>query len=229
MPLLPGLDGAEATVGPSLTDLLDTITEEQAAELVTQAQAWKTGEGGQTSAELDADSDEEPATMDEADEMGEGEEVAEGEEVEEGDAEAEAKADELEAAGDYDGMLSWAETTTEELNTLSEDLSALLDTAEENEESGADPDGVQEAIDALEPLVEQAQEHSDAAAAAAKAEDPKACGEACLRLERVLRRARALLVQAQACADSTSVGGTTVEDEPAVKLWADRSRPKVDF
>lgn len=220
MPILPGL--AEEPVSPSLTDYLDELTPETIAELVAEAAAAAVGDSADPdAAEGGTDSEDAP----EGDVEG-----ADGEAEEElSDEEVETRASELGEAGDFDAITSWSESALEEASTIRDSLAELHKQAEVDEESGADPDAIEELLERADELVERATEADSEASDAAKAEDPKACAEAALRVERAVRALRAMMEEAKAFADVTTTTEAGFADEPAVKLWAERTMPKAGF
>lgn len=211
MPMLPALQGDKSNATPALADVLDQLDEDQVAELVATAEAAGFGSDEGTPAEEKSDPPDEAA--------------AEGDI----DMDAEPAADEVDAvAGQgFDEMASWVSTSVEALGSQVDAISASVDAATEGAESGAEPDEAQAALDQaeeLQTLVEELQTEFDDAQSA---EDAHAAGVACLKIEKATRK-MALLAQLAATAAETtdSVAPAGVEDEPAVKLWAERTASK---
>jgi len=210
MPILPGLAGTAVPAG-SLTDVLDALAPDQIAELVAEAAG-------------SSDPDADPVEGGEDDTDGEAEE-----EGELSDEEVEARATELGDAGELEAITTWSERAIESLNAAREQLAEMHTTAEAEAERGADPDAIEALLDRADELVEQAVEADDEAAAAAKSEDAKACAEAALRVHRFARAMRALIQEAQPYTETTTTDEATAADEPAVKLWAERTKLDAGF
>lgn len=206
MPVLPALmNPGDKSQAPSLADVLDQLDESQVAELVATAEA--AGFGEDSPAEEAAESDEEAAA--------------------EGDLDTEPSEEDVNAvAGQgFEEMSSWVTSSVEGLGAQVDAISASVDAASEGEETGAEPDEAQAALEQAQELQATVEELQGEYEAAEKAEDAHAAGVACLKIEKAVRK-MALLAQLAATAAETtdSVEPAGVADEPAVKLWAERTK-----
>lgn len=207
MPVLPALMDDKSQAAPALADVLDQLDESQVAELVATAEA--AGFGSDTPAEESG----EPA--DEA--------AAEGDE----DLDAEPTAEDAAAVGaqGFDEMSAWVTTSVDGLGAQLDAISASADAALEGEEAGAEPDEAQAALEQAQELQAVVEELQGEYAAAEKAEDAHAAGVACLKIEKATRKMGLLVQLAATAAETTdSVEPAGVADEPAVKLWAERTK-----
>lgn len=225
MPILPGLmnEGGAAAEAPSITELLDSLELEQVQELVTLLTAEDVG--GEEDETEGADEGEEPPGDGEEPEGEPPSEEVETEEETEQDAEARSYADSLAESGDLAELSKWAEDSLAEAEACVDELEVLLDTATKAEEQGADPEAVEEVLERVQSLFERAEEAAEEVITEVKAENAKGAAEAALRVEKLMRRIHAAKEDAIAAADVTSTTPSPM-DEPALKVWAERTRPK---
>jgi hypothetical protein len=212
MPVLPALMNQDtAAAAPSLADILGGLDELAMGELVASAEAAGFGGDGEA-----ADEDgEEPA-----------EEEAADEEVEDVEAEPEEADVEEVAAKGFESMTSWVASAREALDPQLEALQAAFDTATAGVDEGADPDSIEPLIEKATELCETADVAVEEANAAAEAQDAHACAIAALRVERIGRVISKMVEQAATFAETTAAPEAGFDDEPAVKLWAERTSPK---
>ncbi len=218
MPMLPGLmdDKATAAAPSALADLLSGLDDIMMGELIAAAEA--AGFGSDVAIEAAEEGEEV---------MEEGEEAAEeaAEDAEEGEEPSEQDVQEVAAQG-FDQITEWSASARETLGSLLEQLEGYLTAAQEGEEMGAEPDSIEPLVEKANELIETADEAVSECTDAAKAEDAHACALAALRLERVTRVMNKLVEQAATFAETTTAPEAGFNDEPAVKLWAERTAPK---
>ncbi len=221
MPMLPGLmDPAASAVGPTLADILTDLDDLTMADLIASAEA--AGFGGEPVEEVVEEEGAEEAAeevVEEAAEEGE-EAAADGEEVAE-----EADVEEVASQG-FAQMTDWATSARETLASQLETLEEMKSAAEANVEAGADPDSIEPLVEKGNELLEQADEALTECLDAAKAEEAHPCAVAALKIERIARVFGKLVEQAATFAETTSAPEAGFNDEPAVKLWAERTAPK---
>ena len=234
MPILPALMGAPeagAPAAPTLVDIISQLDEEMVTELLTAADAAGFGvtvDDEEPPAETDEEPPVEEVPMDE--EVVEDEELPpeseDGEPVEEADAEDEATEEEVGEMAElgYDAIGEWSDKALEQIDAQYDALVELGKAADAD--LGADPDSIDQLIEKADELREQASEARDASAAAAKSEDARTCALEALKLERASRILAKLLEQAQAYAETTETPEAGPADDPAMKLWAERTAPK---
>lgn len=211
MPILPGLGGdkSAAPAATALADVFDQLDDDQISELVATAEA--AGFGGDAEGTPGEEATESPEEAD-----ADGDVPSADEEPAEDDVEGVA-------AQGFEEITAWATQASESNAGMLSQVESALETAQGGEEAGAEPD-------AIEPLLEQAQALSDQSAellseceAAAKADDAHACAVAALKIERNSRILQHVVAQAQAYAETTETSEAGFQDEPAVKLWAERT------
>ncbi len=219
MPMLPGLmdDKAAAATSSALADLLSGLDDIMMGELIASAEAAGFGSEAPQAAE-----GEEAVESEEA-----AEEAVEDatEDVEEAEEPAEQDVEEVAAQG-FEQITSWTESARESLGSMLEQIEGYQTAAQEGAELGADPDSVDSLLEKANELIETADETVSECLDAAKSEDAHGCAIAALRLERVTRIMGKLVEQAAAFAETTAAPEAGFNDEPAVKLWAERTAPK---
>ena len=222
MPILPALMGAPeagAPAAPTLVDIISQLDEEMVTELLTAADAAGFGvtvDDEEPPAETDEEPPVEEVPMDE--EVVEDEELPpeseDGEPVEEADAEDEATEEEVGEMAElgYDAIGEWSDKALEQIDAQYDALVELGKAADAD--LGADPDSIDQLIETADELREQASEARDT------------CALEALKLERASRILAKLLEQAQAYAETTETPEAGPADDPAMKLWAERTAPK---
>lgn len=236
MPALPALMG-EATdevpaEKPTLAAIFDQLDEQGINELVATAEAATMGEmpaEGEEGEPAEPGVGEEVPATDEAEDTGEAvaEEEEPGAEAEEEDAEpTEVDVEEVASQG-FEQMQTWAEKAYEAISGQLEALKAQLKTAQANVEAGADADAIEGLLEQGEETYEAAGEQLDGVMAGVKAQDAHAAATSALQLERSGRIVSKLVEQAAAHAETTGALEAGFYDEPAVKLWAERTAPKM--
>jgi hypothetical protein len=214
---------------PTLAAILDQLDETAMNELVATAEAATMGE----TPEAPPAAEGEPAV--EGDEVPAGDETESADEamVEGDDTGTEEEAEPTEAdiedvaSQGFEQMQSWAEQAYEALGAQVDSLNATLKAAQAAAEEGADPDAVEALVEQADATYEAAGEQLDAVMAGVKAEDAHAAATAALQLERSGRILTKLVEQAAAHAETTGTPEAGFYDEPAVKLWAERTGPKM--
>ncbi len=124
----------------------------------------------------------------------------------------------------FDAIGTWADKALEQIDVQYDALAELAKNADAD--LGADPEALSALVDQADTLREQASEARDASAEAAKAEDARTCALEALKLERASRVLDNLLQQARAYAETTEAPEAGPADDPAMKLWAERTMPK---
>ncbi len=231
MPILPALMGTDPSAPPPVTliDIIGQLDEEQVAELLTAADAAGFGLEPVEEEPVDEEPTEEADMIEEPidEEVVEEEPTEDEEPVEEVEGEDEEETEESVAEMaelGFDAIGEWADTALEQIDAQYDALVELGKAADAD--LGADPDAIDALVEQAETLREQASEARDASAAAAKAEDPRTCALEALKLERASRVLAKLLEQAQAYAETTEAPEAGPADDPAMKLWAERTAPK---
>lgn len=232
MPILPALMGNTDAAAPPPTTLVDIISqldEAQMGELLAAADAAgfsatveeetiEPTEGEEPEAEM---VEEETPEEEVAEEV---EELSDEEPADEGDEEVpEEEVAEMAELG-FDAIGEWADKALEQIDAQYDALVELGKAADAD--LGADPDAIETLVEQADTLREQASEARDASAAAAKSEDARTCALEALKLERASRVLAKLLEQAQAYAETTETPEAGPADDPAMKLWAERTMPK---
>lgn len=235
MPILPSLMGTNDPAAPppaTLVDIISQLDELQVGELLTAADAAGFGVEPVEPVEGDEPVDgEEPEAEMVEEETPEEEEVAEteeepGEEVPAEGDDAEVPEEEVTEMAElgFDAIGTWADTALEQIDAQYDALVELGKAADAD--LGADPDAIAALVEQADTLREQASEARDNSAAAAKSEDARTCALEALKLERASRVLAKLLEQAQAYAETTDTPEAGPADDPAMKLWAERTAPK---
>ncbi len=235
-----GTEDPAAAAPATLADIISQLDDDQINELVATAEAAGFGEEPPSSAEdVNPDLEQpEAGTVDNDEALSEEgvddsgslapspEEAAEEEVDEEGAEEGDAELVEEKEAQGLDAIDSWASGILEDLDVQLDALKQHLATAEDNAEIGADPDSIEPLLDQAEELLEKASEAYSECKDAASAEDARSCALAGLRIERIHRVLLKLVEQAGAYAETSDAPEAGVMDDPAVKLWAERTGPK---
>ncbi len=231
MPILPALMGTADAAAPAPTTLIDIISqldETQMTELLAAADAAGFGveveptepvEGEEPEAEMaDEETPEEEVETEE--------EPTDDEAVEDVDAEAEPSEEEVGEMAElgFDAIGEWSDKALEQIDVQYDALVDLGKAADAD--LGADPDAIAALIEQADTLREQASEARDASAAAAKSEDAHACALEALKIERASRIIDHLLQQAHTYAETVDTPEAGPADDPAMKLWAERTMPK---
>lgn len=205
MPMLPALNGTpEAGEDvPPLTQVLDSLTPEAAAELEQLA----TGGGEEEAAE------------------GEGEAAESEETPEEEAAESDEEQEEEQVAGieDLQAMLTNAEAAVSEIEQVGQQLEQLVKDAEETKKQGGDPKAVEAAQKELEDLLSEAQDALDEVQKASDDEDPEAAAKAAMVADEKARLAVLVLEKAKLHARPNAAGETEDGEEgSSLAMWAER-------
>lgn len=208
----------------TLVDIISQLDETQITELLAAADA---AGFGATVEEPDGEppAEEPEVEMLEEETPEEGEAGEPSEELEEGDDEepAEEEVTEMAELG-FDAIGEWSDKALEQIDVQYDALVELGKAADAD--LGADPDAIEQLIEQADTLREQASEARDASAAAAKVEDARNCALEALKIERASRVLDNLLKQAQAYAETNDTPEAGPADDPAMKLWAERTAPK---
>ncbi len=223
MPVLPALMDTAAAPATTLADILGELDELAIGELVASAEA--AGFGAAVEEEPAADSPEEPAEEVAEEAALEGEEGAEEEAGAEGDEIAAQDVEEVAAQG-FEQITTWAQGARDALGAQLDAIDGYKTAADDRFESGADPESIEPLLERANELIEQADEALDECLDAAREAEAHACASAALRLERISRVFAKLVEQAATFAETTSAPEAGFNDEPAVKLWAERTAPK---
>ncbi len=231
MPILPALMGTPDPAAPpplTLVDIISQLEPEQMTELLAAADA--AGFGAEP-VETEEPTDEEPST-EEAD-MPDEEQVEVVEEPEdeatdaaegEDDEESEESVAEMAELG-FDAIGTWADTALEQIDAQYDAIVELGKNADAD--AGADPEAIDALVEQADELRTKASEARDASADAAKGEDAHTCALEALKLERFSRVLATLLQQAQTYAETNDTQEAGPADDPAMKLWAEKTAPKL--
>lgn len=197
MPVMPGLAGENpnGTAKPSLTELLDSLSDEEFAELQAEV-----GLGEE---------------VEDVEEPSEATPPAEGETQEAAPA--------AEAPVDLAPVMTQADANVEEVAAVVAQLEQLRESAEENKATGGDPKGVDRLIAQANELQSRAEECRKLVEKAVSAEDSKAAVEEGIRGQQLVEQAQALIAQAKPMSEGASAAaGPDAEKAAAMKLWSDR-------
>lgn len=221
MPILPGLMEGASAAAPTLADVINALDDDQVNELVALAEAAAAGEPGDEAPapeEPPADGEEAPVesqpeegddSLDEGAEPGDEEQVAD-----------------MEQAMSPDAIASSASDAFDSLDDRLLAIQSHLDAATEAADQGAEPEAIEALVERAQEVIEQA----DAALAEckdfAKADDIHGCAVAALRVQRASRILDKLVEQAVAYAEGSEIPEPGPQDDPAVKVWAERMGPK---
>jgi len=229
MPIIPALAGGAVESAPptmgALTELIETMTEDEAASLLEEAAAWSAA-GEPIPPSAGAEPPEEDSGVEEP---GEGEPT---EHVEDLEAEAAESPDEQAAEAEagvenFDALLQQVTAVKEEAAAAIEQLQSLREAAEAAEEHGGDPDAIDDLIKKAEALSEEIDDSIEDAESAAKDEDANGIAQAGLIAKEKAELLKALVAEATVHAEMNAPPTENPEtgepeEEPALKLWANR-------
>lgn len=225
MPHLPGLMGGAKPAAPaSLADILSQLDEGQVADLVATAKAATAGADAPPSSEAAEGQPPEGSPAEEASESDE-EAAAEGDDETDAAEPSEQDVEDVAAQG-FEQICSWAESANSGIASQLEQVQQLQAAAEAAAEKGADPDSIEPLAEQAQELADQATEYLDECNAAADKQDAHGCATAALMLDRCAKVMAKIVEQAQAYAEPNATPEAGFYDEPAVKLWAERTAPK---
>lgn len=233
MPIIPALAGTAAAPVGALTELLDSLTQEELTQLVADADAWVAAGEPMPGAEGEGEED------DDADEAGEGEVETEydaevEEHVEDLEAEAaetpEEQAAEAEAGvEDFQALLAQVQAAEDSAAGYLEELTTMQDAAEASSDVGGDPDAIGKLIEEAEGLSKEIADLVQDAADAADDEDADGIAQAGLLAKEKCELMGALVAKAVPLAQANkpaedAVDPTTGEpaEKPALAMWAER-------
>jgi len=227
MPIIPALAGGAVESAPpvmgALTELIETMTEDEAAVLLEEAAAWSAaGEPIPPSAGAAA-----PEEDDGGEEPGEPVEHVEDLAAEAAESPEDQAAEAEAGVEDFDALLSQVTKVKDDAAATVEQLQSLREAAEAAEEHGGDPDAIDDLIKKAEKLVEEIDESIEDAEDAAKDEDANGIAQAGLLAKEKCELLKALVAEAEVHAamntpptENPETGEP--EEEPALKLWASR-------
>lgn len=229
MPIIPALAGGAAATEPpamgALTELIETMTEDEAAVLLEEAAAWSAAGEPIPPGAGEAPPDEDSGITEPGDD-------APTEHVEDLAAEAAESPDEQAAEAEagvenFDALLEQVVAVKDEAAAAVEQLQSLRETAEAAEEHGGDPDAIDDLIAKAEKLSEEIDESIEDAEAAAKDEDANGIAQAGLIAKEKAALLKALVAEAAVHAEMNAPPTENPEtgepeEEPALKLWASR-------
>jgi hypothetical protein len=230
MPILPALMGtADAAPPISLADIFATLEDDQVNELVATAEA-----AGFGLEDVNPDLEQPEAGTVDNDEALSEEGVDDG-----GSAEAAVNPDDAEGAEDTDeeevtvmegsNLDEVVDSAVSKFDGLDAQLVALqgyLDAASEAADSGADADSIQALVEKAEEVIEAADEAVIECKDACSSDDAHGCAIAALKVIRAERILGKLVEQAAVFAETTDAPEPGPQDDPAMKLWAERMAPK---
>lgn len=224
MPILPALMGTPDSTEPptTLVDIISQLDPEMLTELLAAADA--AGFGAEpANEEVEAD-EETPAEEPEEEQVEEATDDTETEAGDEDEEESEESVAEMAELG-FDAISAWADTALEQIDAQYDAIVELGKNADAD--AGADPDAIKVLVEQADELRAKASEARDASADAAKGEDARTCALEALKLERYSRVLATLVEQATAYAETAETPEAGPADDPAMKLWAERTAPKL--